>query len=104
VKLVHVWGLLGWQDVRQRYRRSVIGVLAHHQHRDLVATMGCALCQDLNQDLSSTSVPGRRLDRLGTISSLVSEACTIFISNENLIKQVSLPSQPTFAGWFGAIC
>ena len=24
-KLYHVWGLLGWQDIKQKYRRSVLG-------------------------------------------------------------------------------
>jgi lipopolysaccharide transport system permease protein len=85
--------LLGWQDIRQRYRRSVIGPFwLTISTAILVATMGVLYARILNQDLQAY-LPYLAVGLIvwGTISSLVSEACTIFISNEHLIKQVSLP-------------
>jgi lipopolysaccharide transport system permease protein len=89
----HIWGTLGWQDIRQRYRRSVIGPFwLTISTAIMVASMGFLYARIMNQGVAQY-LPYLAVGLIvwGTISTIVNEACVVFISNEHLIKQVRLP-------------
>ena len=87
-----LWLALGWQDIKQRYRRSTLGPLWI-----TVATGVMALAlgllysmlfqQDLRQFLPHVAVG---LIIWGFIAGCIKEGAEVFIANEGLIKQ--LPS------------
>lgn len=89
----HVWGLLGWQDIRQRYRRSVIGPFwLTLSTAIMLGTMGLLYARLLNQDVSNY-LPYLAVGLIvwGTILMMVTESCSVFIQSEQIIKQVRLP-------------
>lgn len=89
----HVWGLLGWQDIRQRYRRSVIGPFwLTLSTAIMLCTMGLLYARLLNQDVSSY-LPYLAVGLIvwGTILLIVTESCSVFIQAEQIIKQVRMP-------------
>ncbi len=52
--MVRVWSLLGWQEVRQRYRRSILGPFwLTLSTGAMVAAMGPLYGRLLNQDVAS---------------------------------------------------
>lgn len=88
-----LWGLLGWQDVSMRYRRSLLGpfwltismgvmVLA------LSLIYGTILKADLRHYLPYLTV-GFLV--WGLLQSTVAEGCQTFIEAEGLIRQIDLP-------------
>src|SRR3954469_24837889 len=88
-----LWGRLGWNDILQRYRRSLLGPFW------LTASMGIMVLSlgvvygrlfktDLNDFLPYLCVG---LIVWGYISSAVSEAGTLFTGSESYIKQIRLP-------------
>lgn len=88
-----LWGALGWQDIRQRYRRSKIGPFwVTISMGVMIAGMGV-----LYADLFHTDVrhylPFLTLGMIiwGLIGPLVNESCNAFIDGESIIKQVKLP-------------
>ena len=89
----HLWGLLGWQDIRQRYRRSKLGPFwLTISMGVLVAALG-TLYGTLFKVEVETYVPFLALGFIiwGLISGLIIEGCTAFVGAESIIKQVSLP-------------
>jgi ABC-type polysaccharide/polyol phosphate export permease len=90
---VHVWGLLGWQDMRQRYRRSVIGPFwLTLSTAIMLGTVGLLYARLLGQDLHSY-LPYLAVGLIvwGTILAIVNESCQAFIGAEQTIKQIRLP-------------
>src|SRR3954468_11329200 len=88
-----LWTTLGWNDILQRYRRSLLGPFW------LTASMGIMVLSlgvvygrlfktDLNDFLPYLCVG---LIVWGYISSAVSEAGTLFTGSESYIKQIRLP-------------
>ena len=90
---MHVWGMLGWQEIRQRYRRSTLGPLwLTLSMAALVVGIGPLYGKLLNQDLAAYFpflAVGLIVWQL--LASLVNESCTAFSSAESLIKQLNLP-------------
>lgn len=87
-----LWLSLGWQDIKQRYRRSVIGPFWITIATGLqAAAMGILYAAILNQDLW-TYLPYVTIGLIvwSVINNSILEGADIFISNEGLIKQ--LPS------------
>lgn len=90
---VHVWAVLGWQEVRQRYRRSILGPFWITISTALmVAVMGPLYGKLFGQDISSYFA------HLGIsyvfwlfLAQTINDSCTAFISAEGYIKQVKLP-------------
>lgn len=90
---IYVWPVLGWQEVKQRYRRSTLGPLwLTLSTGALIGGMGPLYGRLLNQDTSSYVL------YLATsfiiwlfLSGLVTESCQAFISAEGYIKQTRLP-------------
>jgi ABC-type polysaccharide/polyol phosphate export permease len=88
-----IWGLLGWQDVRQRYRRSILGPLW------LTLSMGVMVggLGYVYGDLFKMPIDEYLPYLTGgfiawnLISNLVIESCTVFILADGYIKQLPLP-------------
>ena len=93
IKLYPIWSMLAWQDIRQRYRRSVIGPFwLTISTAVMVGALGVLYAGLLHLDLS-TYLPFLAIGLIvwGFISSVLSDACTVFISVEGLMKQLRLP-------------
>ncbi len=90
---IYIWPMLGWQDIKQRYRRSVIGPFwLTLSYGAMIVGMGPLYGRLLQQDI------GAYLPYLATsfvawilISSILTDACNAFIGSEGYIKQVKLP-------------
>lgn len=88
-----LWGSLGWQDIRQRYRRSKIGPFwVTLSMGVMVAGMG-VLYADLFHTDVRTYLPYLTVGFIvwGLIGPLVTENCNAYIDGEGIIKQVKLP-------------
>ena len=89
----HLWGMLAWQDIRRRYRRSVLGpIWLTISMGVLVAALSTLYGALLKADIAEF-VPHLALGFIfwSMISSLVSEGCSTFISAEGVIKETDLP-------------
>ncbi|MEV5647825.1 ABC transporter permease [Nocardia sp. NPDC052254] len=87
-----LWLSLGWQDIKQRYRRSVIGPFWITIATGVqAAAMGILYAAILNQDLW-TYLPYVTIGLIvwNVINASILEGSDVFIANEGLIKQ--LPS------------
>src|SRR5699024_5965365 len=89
----HLWWLLGWYDIKQRYRRSVLGPFwLTISTAILIATLGLLWSTIFRMDLS-TYLPFFTVGNIfwTYLSSQVNEASTGYTQFENLVKQVRLP-------------
>jgi ABC-type polysaccharide/polyol phosphate export permease len=90
---VYIWSRLGWLDIKQRYRRSVLGPFwLTISAGILILAMGPLYGRLFNLKLSEY-VPYLAVSYVlwVFIAGLTNDACTTFISAENYIKQVRLP-------------
>ena len=88
-----LWGVLGWQDIKQRYRRSVLGPFwLTLSMGTLVGALGF-LYGALFRIAIDDYLPFLALGFLAwvLISGIVSDGCTAFIDAEKFIKQMKLP-------------
>ncbi|MBC7438285.1 MAG: ABC transporter permease [Bdellovibrionales bacterium] len=93
IAMVAVWGILGWQDIRQRYRRSVLGPFwLTISTAIMVGALGFVYSGLFKQPL------GEYLPYIGVgmivwalISSIANESCSVFPMAEGMIKQIRLP-------------
>ncbi|CCH27505.1 ABC transporter permease [Actinosynnema sp. NPDC047251] len=88
-----LWGHLGWQDIKQRYRRSVIGPLWITISMGTTAlALGLLYSQLLGQELS-TFLPYVTVGFIvwNFILGVVTEGTEVFIANEGLIKHLPAP-------------
>ena len=87
-----LWLQLGWQDIKQRYRRSTLGPLWITIATGAMAVARGLLYSLLFQQELSYFLPHVTVGLIiwGFISGCVKEGSTVFIENEGLIKQ--LPS------------
>ena len=89
----YLWGLLGWQDIRRRYRRSILGPFwLTISMGILVAALGALYGTLLNVEIA-VYVPFLALGFViwTLISAVITEGCTAFISAESIVKQTNLP-------------
>jgi ABC-2 type transport system permease protein/lipopolysaccharide transport system permease protein len=93
IMLWQLWGRLGWNDIAQRYRRSLLGPLW------LTASMGVmviALGVIYSRIFKMTLTDFIPFLTVGLIvwsfvSTLLIEGCSLFIGSESHIKQIRLP-------------
>ncbi|MFE0022890.1 ABC transporter permease [Amycolatopsis sp. NPDC059021] len=88
-----LWGHLGWQDIKQRYRRSVIGPFWITISQAVIA-LGLGLLYSQLFHLSvAVFLPYLSTGFIiwGFISGCLAEGMETFISNEGLIKQLPAP-------------
>jgi lipopolysaccharide transport system permease protein len=87
------WGTLGWNDIKQRYRRSVLGPFWLTITQAMM--VGCigVLYSFLFKVPVSEYLPYVTLGLLlwGFMSSLVSDGCAAFTANESFLKQLAVP-------------
>ena len=92
-KAYNLWGTLGWHDIRLRYRRSVIGPFwLTISMGVLVGVLGTVYGTLLRADIVDY-VPYLALGFIfwSLISSLVTDACSVFVTAHTVIKEVALP-------------
>ncbi|MEU6130669.1 ABC transporter permease [Saccharopolyspora sp. NPDC047091] len=88
-----LWAHLGWQDIKQRYRRSVIGPLWITIGMGMTATaLGLLYSQLFEQDIK-TFLPYLTVGFIvwNFILGCLTEGTEVFISNEGLMKQLPAP-------------
>jgi homopolymeric O-antigen transport system permease protein len=88
-----LWAHLGWQDIKQRYRRSVIGPLWITISMAVTVTALGLLYSQLFSMKLEEHLPYLAVGFIiwGFISNCVNEGAEVFISNEGLIKQLPAP-------------
>jgi ABC-2 type transport system permease protein len=90
---VRVWGTLGWHDIRQRYRRSVLGPFWFTLSTAImVVVLGALYSELLHQDIHEY-LPYLAIGLVvwGFLSSVANEGCAAFIGSAYLIKQIRIP-------------
>ncbi|WP_029432608.1 ABC transporter permease [Blastococcus sp. URHD0036] len=88
-----LWGHLGWQDIRQRYRRSVLGPVWISISMAVTAiALGVLYAGLFGNDLS-VQLPYILVGFIvwAFISGCISEGSEVFIANEGLIKHLPAP-------------
>ena len=90
---IHVWPLLGWLEIKQRYRRSVLGPFwLTISTGVLIGAMGPLYSKLLNQEMSAyMAYLAIGFVVWSLMAGLMNDACTTFISGEGYIKQLKLP-------------
>ncbi|CAM3365432.1 Transport permease protein [Bordetella sputigena] len=86
-------GTLGWQDVRQRYRRSSLGPFwLTISMGVMIGTIGTVFGQIFKSPMHGF-LPFIAIGLIlwGFISSVITEGCTGFIAADGIIKQLPLP-------------
>lgn len=86
-------GMLGWQDVRQRYRRSALGPFwLTISMGVMIGTIGVVFGQIFNSPIQEF-LPFLAIGMIlwGFMSTVISEGCTGFIAAESIIKQLPIP-------------
>jgi ABC-2 type transport system permease protein len=88
-----LWGYLGWQDIKQRYRRSVLGPLWISISMGVIATGLGILYAALFQQPIEHFLPYVATGLLiwNFVSGCILEGSEVFISNEGLIKFLPAP-------------
>lgn len=86
-------GMLGWQDVRQRYRRSAIGPFwLTISMGVMIGVIGVVFGQIFNSPMSEY-LPFLTIGMIlwTFVSAVIAEGCTGFIAAEGIIKQLPIP-------------
>jgi lipopolysaccharide transport system permease protein len=89
----HIWGHLAWQDVRLRYRRSMLGPLWLTLSAAIfIGVIGTLYGRFFGQS-STDFVPHLAVGFIvwTLMVQIVNEACVVYIQAENILKQVNLP-------------
>ena len=88
-----IWGTLGWHDIKQRYRRSILGPFwLTLSTAILVGVLGALYSKILNQEYSDyLPFLAAGLVVWQFMSTSISEGCNVFIASSALIKQIDLP-------------
>ena len=90
---LHLWRMLGWQDVRQRYRRSKLGPFwLTISMGILVGSLGVLYAVLFKIEVANyLPFVAAGFVVWGLISSLINDSCAAFIGAGIVIKQVELP-------------
>jgi len=93
LKAAHVWGTLGWHDIRQRYRRSVLGPFWFTLSTAILVVVLGALYSSLLQQEVSEYIPYLAIGLVvwQFISISLNEGCNVFLQYGFLIKQSKMP-------------
>ena len=90
-----LWGHLGWQDIKQRYRRSVLGPIwithqhGGHRHRRWASSTRALFGEPVH---TFAALRRRRAASIWNfISGCILEGAEVFIANEGLIRHLPAP-------------
>lgn len=89
----NLWSALAWEDVRRRYRRSTLGPIWLTISTGLfILGLGPLYGKLFNQSFSEY-LPYIAISYVSwsLISGVISDACTVFVTEESLFKQIKLP-------------
>jgi ABC-2 type transport system permease protein len=88
-----LWGYLGWQDIKQRYRRSVLGPLWISISMGVIATAMGILYGTLFGENIATFLPYVATGLLiwNFVNGCILEGSEVFIANEGLIRFLPAP-------------
>ena len=88
-----VWGVLGWDDIRQRYRRSVLGPFWITLSMGVFILLLSVIYSRLFHVDLETYMPylSAGLILWGFISAATAESCQAFHEGNAIIKQIKLP-------------
>ena len=92
-RAVQLWGPLGWQDIRLRYRRSKLGPFWLTISMGMLVGLLGTLYGMLFQADIARYMPYLALGFIfwTMISGLISDACGIFVNAQGIIKQIEMP-------------
>lgn len=92
-RMRELWGHLGWQDIRQRYRRSVLGPIWITISMAVTAVALGILYAGLFGNPISTQLPYLLVGFIvwAFISGCINEGSEVFIANEGLIHHLPAP-------------
>jgi ABC-2 type transport system permease protein len=93
IRAIRIWGTLGWHDIRQRYRRSVLGPFWFTLSTlIMVVVLGALYSTLLNQEIKNY-LPYLAVGLVvwQYLASVVNEGCNAFIGSAYLVKQIRLP-------------
>src|SRR5882757_8879566 len=88
-----LWSMLGWNDIHQRYRRSALGPFwITISMAIFIVLLGFIYSKLFHQDIA-VYLPyvAMGLITWGFITGTTVEACSVFIENAGIIKQIRLP-------------
>jgi len=93
LRAVRVWGTLGWHDIRQRYRRSIIGPFWFTLSTAIMVVVLGALYSTLLHQEVRNYLPYLAVGLViwQYMSSIANESCNAFIGSAYLIKQIRIP-------------
>ncbi len=86
-------GMLGWQDIRHRYRRSALGPFwLTISMGIMIGTIGIVFGQIFSSPIKEF-LPFLTIGLVlwGFISTVATESCLVFVNSEGIIKQLPLP-------------
>lgn len=89
----HMWGRLGWREIKRRYRRTVIGPFWTTLSLGLfISVLGVVWARLWNQD-PKVYLPFLTAGMLvwNLVQTIVNEGCLVFVSGEGFIKQMRFP-------------
>ncbi len=88
-----IWGMLGWDDIRQRYRRSVLGPIWITLSMGVFTLLLGVIYAELFHIDVATYLPYLSLGYIiwGFISQTTNESCRAFQEGERILKQIKLP-------------
>ncbi|MDF3055636.1 MAG: transporter permease [Gammaproteobacteria bacterium] len=93
LKRISLVGMLGWQDVRQRYQRSALGPFwLTISMGVMIGTIGIVFGQIFKSPVREF-LPFLAVGIIvwGYISSMINDACSGFIAAEGMLKQLPIP-------------
>jgi ABC-type polysaccharide/polyol phosphate export permease len=88
-----LWTMLGWNDIRLRYRRSVIGPFWMTLSMAVfIVTLGLLYSEIFHMEVR-TYLPYIAVGLItwGFVSTSINECCSCFFENESVIRQVRVP-------------
>lgn len=93
VRYFHMWSLLGWYDIKQRYRRSLIGpfwiTISTGIMVGSIGLMFSTIFKMPVREFLPYFAVGQIMWLL--MSMQLNDACTMFIQYQSIIKQISVP-------------
>ena len=92
-RMTRLWGRLGWQDVRRRYRRSVLGPWWITLSTGLMIALLGTLYGTLFKLPVTDYLPHVAVGLVvwGFLASVVAEGCLAFVEARGIVHQIGLP-------------